>query len=106
MMKQGWTALSKLQASANQPTPTQQLQQASESLVKGTKRKSKAAAKASEQNGSVFDNTYGVYKDADDIEKQLVSKLSETSLKKTRYNMLLILDDVIGDIKAFENNPM
>jgi hypothetical protein len=34
----------------------------------------------------------------------LVSKLSAEEKATTKVNMVLILDDVIGDIKANENN--
>ena len=77
-------------------------------MVKGARRKTKAAAKAeavSNPNAQLALNPqYGQYKDVDEIERELVSKLSEAQQKQTAYNMLIIMDDVIGDIKANENN--
>lgn len=49
---------------------------------------------------------YGQYKDVDEIEREVVSKLSPEQQRLTSYNMLIIMDDVIGDIKSFENETM
>jgi hypothetical protein len=54
---------------------------------------------------SAFNKTYGKYEDVDDIEKQLVSKLSPEEQASTRVNVVIVMDDIIGDIKKNESNP-
>ena len=49
---------------------------------------------------------YGKYSDVDEIEEKLVAELTEEEKCKTRVNVVLVLDDVVGDIKSNENDPM
>ena len=70
----------------------------------GVRRKKKMIDKG--LNVVATANLYGQYKDVDDIEKQLVNKLSTKDQQATSINMLIIMDDIIGDIKAYENDQM
>lgn len=54
--------------------------------------------------GSTLSKPFGKYEDVDDIEKQLVAKLSPEQQESTRVNIVIVMDDVIGDIKKNESN--